>query len=154
MNLRLAHPQPADTNSSAHQAEALVLSCMDFRLIGAVADYMDTRGLAGRYDHIILAGGAMGVMAKDHPDWDRTFWQHLSLARKLHGIKRLILIDHRDCGACKMFVGPDCADDPDGELVTHMRVMEALADDVRTREPGLEVELILMDLDGTVTSLS
>ena len=154
MNLRLAHPSPADTDRSAHQAEALVLSCMDFRLIGAVGDYMASRGLSGRYDHIILAGGAMGVMAKDRPEWDRTFWEHLALARKLHGIKRLILIDHRDCGACKMFMGPDCADDPDGELITHMRVMEALADEVRTREPGLEVELLLMNLDGTVTSLS
>ncbi len=36
------------------QAEALVLSCMDFRLTGAIADYMRTRGQAGQYDRLIV----------------------------------------------------------------------------------------------------
>jgi len=31
--------------------------------------------------------------------------------------------------------------------------MEALADEIITREPGLEVELLLMDLNGSVEAI-
>ena len=34
-----------------------------------------------------------------------------------------------------------------------MALMESLADEIRTREPGLAVELLLMDLDGSVEVL-
>lgn len=139
---------------SQHHAEALVLSCMDFRLTGAIADYMSSRGLAGQYDHVILAGGALGAVAENNAAWSDTFWQHLALARELHNINRVIIIDHRDCGACKKFIGPDCANEPDAEANTHMRVMEKLADEIRTREPGLQIELLLMNLDGNVLDLS
>jgi hypothetical protein len=39
---------------AAGQTEALLLSCMDFRLIDDTARYMASRGLTGKYDHIIL----------------------------------------------------------------------------------------------------
>ncbi|WP_092369675.1 carbonic anhydrase [Cribrihabitans marinus] len=137
----------------SQQAEALVLNCMDHRLIGAVADYLDGRGLTGKYDQIVLAGGAVGVMADETAPWAETFWAHVGLARELHGISRIIVIDHRDCGACKAFVGSDCAEDPDHEIAVHTQRMEALADEIRTREPGLKVELLFMDLDGRVETL-
>ena len=89
---------------------------------------------------------------KSHDRAD-TFWEHRKLAGKLHGIERFIVIDHRDCEACRSFVGPTCADNPDAEMSTHMRAMEELADEVRAREPGLEVKLLLMDLDGRVVTL-
>ena len=135
------------------QAEALVLNCMDHRLIGAVADYLGARGLAGRYDQISLAGGAIGIMSDQAAPWAETFWAHVKLARELHGISKVIVIDHQDCGACKAFVGADCATDREHELVVHMEKMEALADEIRTREPGLDVELLFMDLDGSVAPL-
>jgi hypothetical protein len=123
---------------------------MDYRLVGAVADYLDGRGLRGKYDQITLAGGAIGVMSDQTTAWAKTFWQHVALARKLHGIRKVIIIDHRDCGACKAFVSTDCADIREVETVTHMKWMEALANEIAKREPGLEVETLLMDLDGSV----
>lgn len=153
MNISAPQPGPAIGVGHEHHAQALVLNCMDFRLIGAVADYLKARGLAGKYDQMTLAGGAIGVMSDQTAAWAETFWQHVSLARTLHGIGKIIIIDHRDCGACKAFVGRDCADIRDAETVTHMKWMEALADEIKTREPGLDVELLLMDLDGTVEAL-
>ena len=41
--------------------EALVLNCMDYRLVDSVARYMDARGLHNRYDQVTLAGAAIGV---------------------------------------------------------------------------------------------
>ena len=141
------HPDPG------HTTEALVLNCMDHRLIGPVSDYLEARGLRGRYDQIVLAGGAIGVMSDQTTAWAETFWQHVKLARDLHGIRKIIVIDHRDCGACKAFVGQTCADDRERETVIHMIWMEALADEIRTREPDLDVELLLMDLDGSVEEI-
>ena len=92
-NIEQNHPATAQ-----HQAEAIVLSCIDFRLTGAVTDYMEGRGLGGNYDHIALAGGALGAMSQEHPAWAEMFWDHLALAKDLHNVQRLILIDHRDCG--------------------------------------------------------
>lgn len=137
-------------DSQVHDIEALVLNCMDFRLIGPVADYLEGRGLRGRYDQIVLAGGAIGVMSDETTAWAETFWQHVKLARDLHGIRKIIVIDHRDCGACKAFVGKTCADERERETTIHMVWMQALADEVQIREPDLDVELLLMDLDGSV----
>lgn len=89
-------------------------------------------------------------MSDQTTPWAETFWQHVSLARNLHGIRMIIVIDHRDCGACKAFVGKDCAHERDHETVIHMKCMKALGDEIVTREPGLDVELLLMDLDGSV----
>lgn len=144
--------QSGDLESSA-AVEALVLTCIDFRLTGAICNYLESRGLAGNYDHLSIAGAALGVTASDDPAWAKTFWDHLAMAREMHNIQRVIVIDHRDCGACKKFIGPDCADDPDAELVAHMRAMEKLADEINTHQPGLEVELLLMSLDGHVDEL-
>jgi len=134
----------------ALQIEALVLNCMDYRMVGPVADYLNARGLHGRYDQIVLAGGSIGVMSGQTTAWSETFWQHVRLARKLHGVSKIIVIDHRDCVACKPLDRLDGVDDWEHETVIHMIWMEALADEIKTREPDLDVELLLMDLDETI----
>ncbi len=126
---------------------------MDHRLIGAVAGYLAARGLAGKYDQITLAGGAIGDMADRTAPRAVTFWAHVERAQSLQGIRRIIVIDHRDCGACKALVGHDCADDPDSERLSRLAHMTALAREIRTRAPGLQVELLLMEIDGTVEPL-
>lgn len=150
MNVNVADLNTDTVAAKSRTIEALVLSCMDYRLIARVAAYLDGRGLRGRYDQIVLPGGAIGVMSDETGAWSETFWQHVKLARDLHGIRKIIVIDHRDCGACKAFVGQHCADERERETVIHMIWMEALADEIKTREPDLDVELVLMDLDGTV----
>ncbi len=145
---REAAPEPN------HAVEALVLNCMDYRLIGAVYNYLASRGLAGKYDQITLAGGAIGVMSDQTTEWANTFWQHVTLAKDLHDVRKVIVIDHRDCGACKAFVGKDCADERDGERQIHEECMGSLAKEIKIREPDLDVELLLMDLDGSVEDLS
>ncbi|WP_299649167.1 carbonic anhydrase [uncultured Tateyamaria sp.] len=154
MNMNVAHLETKTSGNQASTTEALVLNCMDHRLIAPVADYLEGRGLRGRYDQIVLAGGAIGVMSDQTRAWAETFWQHVKLARDLHGIRKVIIIDHRDCGACKAFVGPTCADERERETIIHMIWMEALADEIRTREPDLDVELLLMDLDGSVEAMT
>src|SRR4051794_20679410 len=59
------------------QAEALLLTCMDYRLTDATSHYMAGRGLKNKYDHVVLAGAALGAVTEGYPEWNKTFWDHL-----------------------------------------------------------------------------
>jgi hypothetical protein len=52
----MAEPRQVIIPAGTGQAEALLLSCIDYRLPGKIARYMEGRGLAANYDHMILAG--------------------------------------------------------------------------------------------------
>ena len=43
----------------------VLLSCMDLRLADELASFMDRDNLTNRYDHLIAAGAALGVMRHD-----------------------------------------------------------------------------------------
>lgn len=132
------------------EVEALVLSCMDFRLVNEVGFLLNEHGLVNKYDQIILAGATLGVATDKYPAWAETFWNHLDLAIKLHGVKRVIAVNHRDCGAFKLIYNKDYGKSPDEETQIHTKVMTEFRDLVKRKQPAVEVELLLMWLDGHV----
>ncbi|QCO04809.1 carbonic anhydrase [Azospirillum argentinense] len=134
--------------------DALLLSCMDYRLIDDIGRYMDARGLTNRYDHVILAGASLGALTDRKKAWGEAFWDHVAVARQLHQIKRVMVMDHRDCGAYRVFLGTDLAADPEKETAAHAEQLRALGAAIKARHPGLEVELLLMALDGRVESIA
>ena len=81
------------------KAKVLLLTCMDFRYFELIANVMKDAGLEGRYDHVILAGAALGAVVRGKKHWHKTFFDHLALAEKLHSIRGVIVLEHRDCGA-------------------------------------------------------
>lgn len=149
-----AAPGAEAGHGAAHTAEALLLSCMDYRLIDDIAKYMDSRGLTDQYDHVILAGAALGALTKSFKDWNKTFWDHLKVAIDLHQINSVILMDHRDCGAYKVILKADFAKDALLEERVHGKYLRELAQAIRKRYPKLEIEMLLMNLDGTVQTVS
>ena len=143
---------PGVSKAGGH-TEMLLLTCMDFRLTGAVDTYMEARGLAGKFDHVILAGASLGALNDRFPAWAEVFWAHLDLAIQLHDVHRVMIIDHRDCGAYKMILGEATVKDADTELKTHVKQLYALRSAIQTRKPGMEVEIGLMDLQGRVLQI-
>jgi carbonic anhydrase len=139
---------------AAGQTEALLLSCMDFRLVDGTAHYMASRGLTGKYDHIILAGAALGALTDKFPAWNQTFWDHVGMAIDLHKIHKVLVLDHRDCGAYKIILGEDFAKDPTKETAIHATQLKRLGKMIQEKHPALEVELLLMALDGKVEVIS
>ena len=85
--------------------EAMVLSCMDPRFQPKVYKYLKTKKLTGKYSSFTIAGGAIGVTHKKFKKWHSTFIDNLSTSIKLHKINKLIVINHRDCGAAKIVNG-------------------------------------------------
>jgi carbonic anhydrase len=134
--------------------EILLLTCMDYRLTDDTITYMEGRGLHDKYDHVVLAGASLGALTDKYPSWGETFWNHLDVAIDLHDIHKVMVIDHRDCGAYKVFLGEDAVDTPEKELAIHTHELHALRDEIKRRHDHLEVELGLMSLDGKVEDIA
>jgi carbonic anhydrase len=150
----LALALPAGISRAATKTDALILSCMDFRLIHATERYMAGRGLRDKYDHVILAGAALGALTDKYPAWKTTFWEHLDIAIQLHQIRKVIVLDHRDCGAYKVVFGEDFSKDQAKETAIHADKLKELGKQVNAKYPKLEVELLLMSLDGKVEKIA
>ena len=82
--------------------DAMVLSCIDPRFQPKVYKYLKGKKLSGKYSSFTIAGAAIGVTAKKFKKWHSTFIDNLSTSIKLHKINKLIVINHRDCGAAKI----------------------------------------------------
>jgi carbonic anhydrase len=137
----------------AGKTEALVLSCMDYRLMDDIETFMGKRGMRNKYDHIVLAGAALGAVQDKYPAWSKTFWEHLDIAIQLHHIHTVVIIDHRDCGAYKVILGDDLAKDRERETEVHAQHLARLGAAIKKKHAGLEVELHLMALDGSVQTI-
>jgi hypothetical protein len=137
----------------AHGTDALLLSCMDYRLVDETERYMSGRGLRNRYDHVVLAGASLGAITSKFPSWGQTFWDHLGVAIDLHHIRKVMVLDHRDCGAYKVILGPAHLASATSEREAHAKALNDLRTQILSRHPKLEVELLLMALDGSVESI-
>ena len=130
--------------------EAMVLGCIDPRLQKPVFDYVAGRGLTGKYSQFVIAGAAIGVVAKPFKAWHKAFWDNLATTVQLHHIKTVIAIDHRDCGAARIAYGAAKIATPEVETATHRAVFAQFRKQVRVHQPKLAVETGLMAIDGTI----
>ena len=138
----------------AHTVEALLLSCMDYRLVDDIVRYMDSRGMTNQYDHVVLAGASLGALTGAFKDWNKTFWEHLKIASDLHHIKKVIVMDHRDCGAYKVILKADFSKNPTLETSVYGKYLRDLVKEIHKRYPQLETETLMMNLDGTVETVA
>ena len=130
--------------------EAMILACIDPRLQDPVHAYAAKRNLIGKYSQFVIAGAAIGVVSPKFADWHKTFWDNLAVTIQLHQIKRVIAIDHRDCGAAAIAYGQDAVATPTKETETHREALARFRKEVGERQPTIGVEMILMALDGSV----
>lgn len=131
------------------KAKALMLSCMDYRLVDDFVRFMDAHDLHDAYDHVVLAGASLGAISDRFAAWHGTFWAHLDVAIQLHQVEEVIVLDHRDCGAYKLALGAEAVDTPEKEMQVHSETMRAFAAAVREKHPTLAVRGWLMALDGS-----
>ena len=83
----------------------MVLSCIDPRFQPIVYNYLKRKKLSGQYSSFTIAGSAIGVTAPKFKRWHKTFWENINTSIKIHKIKKLIVINHRDCGVAKIING-------------------------------------------------
>ena len=134
--------------------EAMLLSCIDPRTQEPVRAYMETQGLLGKYSQFTFAGAAIGVVAPKFNAWHRTFWDNLAATIELHKIKKIVAIDHRDCGACRIAYGDRSTSTPEIETAQHRKVFAQFRREAAKHQPKLAVETGLMSLDGKMEIMS
>lgn len=137
-------------DTSSHDAEVLLLTCIDFRFFHKVAEHIEAAGLSGKFDHVILAGAELGAVVDFPPEpklhWQQFFLEHLDLSKTLHDIKRVVVLGHRDCGAYKKFMVLPEKPTPEEERAAHKRHADRFEELVKRFHPNLMVEKYLLSL--------
>src|SRR5882724_11897784 len=130
--------------------EAMVLACIDPRIQEPVRKYTVEQNLTGKFSQFVIAGAAVGVVAEPFKDWRKAFWDNLATSIQLHHIKKVIAIDHRDCGAAKIAYGAEKVTDRKVETETHRAAMAEFRKQVAEHHPELKVETGLMAINGKI----
>ena len=128
---------------------AMVLSCMDPRFQPIVYNYLKKRKLNGKYSAFTIAGSAIGVTATKFKKWHKPFWDNIHISIKLHKIKKLIVINHQDCGAAKMMNSKKFFNDII-ETKIHKKSFMLIKNKFKKKYPSLSIETILISFNKKV----
>jgi len=80
----------------------MVLTCIDPRCQPKINSIMKNKKLIGKYSLFSIAGSTLGITSKNFKNWEKVFWKNFSISSQIHGIKKLIVINHYDCSFAKM----------------------------------------------------
>ena len=136
-------------NSSSSTAQALVLSCIDYRFVTDTVKLFNRTGLQDDYNKFSLAGASLGYNQTAFPEWHETFDKHIELANELHDINEIVVMDHMDCGAYRiLYDNKNMSREEEYEL--HRKNLNDFKRAMKQAHPSLKVTTKLMDVDGSV----
>ena len=132
----------------SHKAQALIQTCIDFRFRKPLNDFIENELNLHSVD-IKTDGGGIKKIVEEGPirEW---LFANYQIAFDLHGVDRLILINHQDCGAyggSKAFNGEE--DEIEKQSV-HLRHAVSL---IGAKFPNKQIEayLALISPEGKVS---
>jgi len=116
----------------AHTTTAAVITCIDFRFQEYIDTWLDHEFKTPKqFDRVALAGGIFDLY---------TVLKQVEISNKLHSIKKVILINHEDCGAYGAA----------GTYSKHKEDLKNAQKVIKTLYPHLAVNTYYMHLDGSV----
>jgi carbonic anhydrase len=134
--------------AEAAPVTALAITCIDYRLVDDAVRFFNRRHMTNDYDQVSLAGASLAAVSDKFPSSNAAFWDHVGIAKQLHQVKKVIVVDHRDCGAFKVAFGKDYKGEGAAETAQHKTVMEQVKAKLAQTHPDLQAEFYLMALDG------
>jgi len=111
------------------RCEAIAVTCIDYRLQNSIHDWLTTRVGIHNFDRVALAGGVFDLAAVT---------KQVELADRLHAIRRVILVNHEDCGAYGQAGTPE----------RHAADLRAAAQKLGEAFPHLKFEAYYLHLTG------
>jgi carbonic anhydrase len=129
----------------AHHCKALLVQCMDFRLMKGIRTFLDQNGLTGDCDIVSVAGAVKGIADTSAPSDTEFVLKQIGLSHELHAIKHLILMNHLDCGA---YGGSAAFASPEEERAKHLADLRRSRDILKQKYPELEIKLVIAKIDG------
>jgi len=116
--------------SAHHTCSTIAVSCIDFRFQKFIETWLNKKIGVKQYDRVAWAGGV----------FDRNgILKQLDISVRLHHIKKVILINHEDCGAYGVSGTPE----------KHRSDLIATRVKIHTLYPRLKITLYYLLLDGT-----
>jgi carbonic anhydrase len=117
------------------QCKNVIVHCIDFRLMWSVVNFMQEHGFINDTDEVSFAGGA-----KDIAEGNTTILDQIDLSHKLHNTKKVVLMNHTDCGA---YGGRTAFESDEAEKTKHVEDMTKAKDIIQKKIPGIEVKMVL-----------
>lgn len=118
-----------------HTAQAIIITCIDFRFQEAINQWISKNFAPKTFDRVSLAGGVKNL---------ETIMGQIDIAVRLHHIKKVVLINHEDCGAYG----------PEGTVDHHVRDLKQVKKQILEQFPNLRVETYYLHLDDTFEPIS
>ena len=118
-----------------HVTDAIVVHCIDFRFQKYLDPWLQERFGHDNYDRVSLAGAVY--------DFDSVVRQ-IEISDRLHKIKKVILVNHEDCGAYGAV----------GNYERHKHDLHEAERKIEALFPNLDVEIYYLHLDGEFEQLS
>ena len=131
----------------------MVLSCIDPRFQPIIYKYLKKKKLTGKYSSFTIAGSAVGVTAGKFKRWHKTFWDNFDTSVRLHKIKKLIVINHRDCGAAKIINGKKEFSRVNETLI-HRNSFQKIKETFKKKYPNLSIELKIISLNSKIETFN
>jgi hypothetical protein len=85
------------------ETDILVIHCGDYRFQSAFQEFLNrSLNLDGNYDLMVIPGGPLSLTLVEYlPKFSWASWKWLRFFAEQHKIRKLILIQHQDCGFYK-----------------------------------------------------
>lgn len=129
-------------NTRHELPEALVLTCIDFRFHNKLKEAIAKLKIKN-YDLMSLAGGAKNLASPKKSEYQKTVLDNIKLAADLHKIKKVILVNHIDCGA---YGGSGQHKNLREEIVFHKSELKKAEEFVKRIFPNLKAKTELLTL--------
>ena len=125
----------------SHKAEVIVVTCIDFRLQEAINNWISQNFPPKTFDRVALAGGVKNL---------ESILGQIDIAVRLHHIKKVVLVNHEDCGA----YGQENFPETQAEHIKHSKDLKNAKAKVKEIHPDLDVETHYLHLNGTFEPIS
>lgn len=129
-------------NNHYELPEALVLTCIDFRFHEKLKSALLELKIKN-YDLLSLAGGAKNLASPARAIYQKTVLDNIKLAAQLHKIKKVILVNHNDCGA---YGGSGKHKNLREEIIFHKSELKKAEELIKKTFPNLKTKIELLTL--------
>ncbi len=115
--------------------EAIVISCIDFRFYENISNWLAKNFKPNTFDRGAFAGSAKNL---------QTILSQVEMSVQLHKIKKVVLINHEDCGAYGK----------NGHPLNHASDLQKAKIVILKQYPNIEVNTYYLRLDGVFEQVS
>lgn len=137
-----------DFKDKGHSCSTLVIRCMDFRFHKSLEDNMGEilGGDSCSFDSPGVGGGGSKSIIDENSR--KVVYGALDIAIEKHGVNRVVIVDHIDCGA---YGGSGQFEDEEEEENFHLEKLKEAKDILQSDYKDLEIVLVYQDWDSIKT---